>query len=66
MFVLRLVYLVGEVDEELRVALDGEALHPQGDCSFQACYQPSYSAMLLETFSPCWKQVGGQAVLGRQ
>ena len=28
--VLWLIYFVGEVDEELRVALDGEALHPEG------------------------------------
>ena len=34
-----LVYFVGEVEEELRITLDGEALHPQGDCGFQACYQ---------------------------
>ena len=27
--VLRLVFLVGEVDEKLRVTLDGEALHSQ-------------------------------------
>ena len=37
--VLWLVHFVGEVDEELRITLDGEALHPQGDSSFQACYQ---------------------------
>ena len=37
--VLRLVYFVGEVDKELRITLDGEALHSQGDCGFQACYQ---------------------------
>ena len=39
MLVLWLVYFVGEVDEELRVALDGETLHPQGCRSFQAGYQ---------------------------
>ena len=37
--VLRLVHLVGEVDEELRVALDGEALHPQGHCGLEASYE---------------------------
>ena len=31
-----LVHLVGEVDEELRVSLDGEALHPQGHRRFEA------------------------------
>ena len=35
----RLVYLVGEVDEELRVTPDGEALHPQSCRSFQASYE---------------------------
>lgn len=39
MLVLRLVYLVGEVDEELRIALDDEALYPQCDYGFQASYQ---------------------------
>ena len=34
MLVLRLVHPVGEVDEELRVAFDDEALYPQGDCGF--------------------------------
>ena len=29
MLVLRCVLFVGEVDEELGIALDGEALHPQ-------------------------------------
>ena len=33
------VYFVGEVDKELRITPDGEALHPQGDCGLQACYQ---------------------------
>ena len=33
--VLRLIYLVGEVDEELGVALDGKALYPQGRHSFE-------------------------------
>lgn len=32
----RLIYLVGEVDDELQVAPDGEALHPQGDRSLKA------------------------------
>ena len=36
MLVLRLVYLVGEVDEELRGAPNGEALHPQSRCGLQA------------------------------
>ena len=39
MLILRLVYFVGEVDKELRIALDDEALYSQGDCNFQACYQ---------------------------
>ena len=42
-FVLWIVYLIGEVDEELRVAPDGETLHPQCRRSFQA----SYEAFLL-------------------
>ena len=37
--VLWLVYLVGEVDEELRVAPNGEALHPQSCRSLQASYE---------------------------
>src|SRR3954466_4738791 len=37
--IFRLVYLVGEIDKELRIALDGEALHPQGSCGLQARYQ---------------------------
>ena len=36
MLVARLIYLVGEVDEELRVAPDGEVLHPQGHCGLEA------------------------------
>ena len=36
MLVHRLVQFVGEVDEELRVAPDGEALHPQGRCGLEA------------------------------
>ena len=36
---LRLVHLVGEVDEELRVAFDGEAPHPQSRRSLQASYE---------------------------
>ena len=36
MLILRLIYLVGEVDEELRVAPDGEALHPQGHRNLEA------------------------------
>ena len=39
MFVLRLVYLVGEVDKKLSVAPDGEALRPQGHCSLKASYE---------------------------
>ena len=39
MLVLRLVYLVGEVDEELRVTPNGEALHPQSCRSLQASYE---------------------------
>ena len=39
MLVLWLIYLVGEVDEELSVALDGEALHPQGHRSLEASYE---------------------------
>ena len=39
MLVLWLVYLVGEVDEELRVASDGEALHPQSCRTLQASYE---------------------------
>ena len=39
MFVLRLVYLVGEVDEKLRVAPDGEALHSQGHRNIMASYE---------------------------
>ena len=35
----RLVYLVGEVDEELRVASDGKALHPQSCRGLQASYE---------------------------
>ena len=35
--VLWFVYFVGEVDKDLRITLDGEALHPQGDRSFQTC-----------------------------
>ena len=34
------VHLVGEVDEELRVTLDGEALHPQGCGGLEASDQP--------------------------
>ena len=30
MLVLKLVFLVGEVDKELRIALDGEMLDPEG------------------------------------
>ena len=37
--VLRLVHLVGEVDEELLITLDVEVLHPQCCCSFQARYE---------------------------
>lgn len=55
-FILRLVHFVGEVDEELGVALDGEALHTQSGCGLEAGDQASYSMMLLETFLPCWKQ----------
>ena len=39
MLVLRLVYLVGEVDEELRVALNGKAFHPQSCRGLQASYE---------------------------
>ena len=39
MLVLWLVYLVGEVDEELRVAFNGKALHPQSCRSLQASYE---------------------------
>ena len=39
MFVPWIVYLVGEVDEELRVAPDGESLYPQGHFSLQAGYE---------------------------
>ena len=34
--ILWLVHLVGEVDEELRVSLDGEAFHPQGHRNLEA------------------------------
>ena len=39
MLILWLIYLVGEVDEKLRVAPDGEALHPQGHRSLKASYE---------------------------
>ena len=37
--VLWLVHFVGEVDEELRVALDGKVPHPQSRRSLQASYE---------------------------
>ena len=39
MLVLRRVLLVGEVDEKLRVALDGETLEPQSCCTLEAVDQ---------------------------
>ena len=39
MLVLWLINFVGEVDEELRVALDGETPHPQGHRSPEASYE---------------------------
>ena len=39
MLVLWLIYLVGEVDEKLRVALDGETPHPQGHRGPEASYE---------------------------
>ena len=36
MLILWLVQLVGEVDEELRVSLDGEAFQPQGHFNLEA------------------------------
>ena len=39
MLILWLVHFVGEVDEELRVALDGKAPHPHSRRSLQAGYE---------------------------
>ena len=39
MLVVWLVYLVGEVDEELRVASNDKALHSQSCCGLQASYE---------------------------
>ena len=36
--ILWLIHLVGDIDKELRIALDGEAFHPQGSCGLQARY----------------------------
>ena len=39
MLILQLAHFVGEVDEELRVAPNNKALHPQSCCGLQASYE---------------------------
>jgi hypothetical protein len=41
--ILRLVGFVGEVDDELRIALDSDALYPEGDHS----PEPGEEALVL-------------------